>query len=189
MYRAIPRKSFFLFLFATAGLLAEVNTIVISVMAAQSRLVYLQNDGTMFLLPNNSQVLDDTLNRLAGPWVIITAALVISYLFLVAYRISAPRMPKGRGIKTVAETLRLICGSHCVQDFAQASMLEEKEKRETVLGLGKKYAFGIVRGVDSVERWAIDDVSFVRRDDTRRRWWRPRGKSRQGPRYTIIHRV
>ena len=118
----------------------------------------------------------------------ITGAMVISYLFLVAYRIIAPRMPKGRRIRTVANTLRLICGSHCVQDFAQASMLTEEEKRETVLGLGKKYAFGIVTGVDGVNRWAIDDASFVRRDDTRRSWWRRRGKSRQEPRYTTLPR-
>lgn len=189
MYRSIRRKSFFLFLFATAGLLAEINTIVISVIASQSALVYLQNDGTTFLLPNNSQGLNDTQDLLGALWFTITATLVISFLFLVVYRISAPRIPKGRGIKTVADTLRLICGSHCVQDFAQASMLEEKEKKETVLGLGKKYAFGIVRGVDGVDRWAIDDVSLVRRDETRRRWWRLGRKSRQEPRYTVIHRV
>jgi hypothetical protein len=99
---------------------------------------------------------------------LIAYAMLPIYIILVLYRACAPRLPRGREVRTVAGTLRLFCGSHCVRDFAEVSMLKESEKRKKVLGWGRTYAFGIIRGVDGVARYGIDEAYLVRRIKPRR---------------------
>lgn len=41
-------------------------------------------------------------------------------------------------------------------------MLKEKEKKKIVLGWERTYAFGIVRGVDGVRRYGIDEAYLVK---------------------------
>jgi len=42
-------------------------------------------------------------------------------------------------------------------------MAYERRKKRIVLGRGGKYAFGVVRGIDGVNRRGIDDASLVLR--------------------------
>lgn len=170
IYNWARRYDLLLVLFGLGGLIAEVVTALMSETLTSDVLVWVNTNGTTMQLPDNKLQNSNPTPSVARTVVVPMLVYVWFpiYFFLVVYRISAPRIPKGREVRTVVDVLRLFCGSHCVNDFAEVSMMKEKERNKVILGWERKYAFGVVRGVDSVARYGIDEAYLVRRIRPRR---------------------
>jgi hypothetical protein len=162
LFRFIRRRSICLSLFALTAIGTEVLTILVSPSLSPGSPLYVLPNGTSVQLYGYDDL--SPTNDIMPEW---TVAYVIAFSFfvLVGYRVFGPKVPKGYSIRTVADTLRLACGSRCAQDFGDVSMLNYRQQRKRVLGWEKKYKFGIVRGGDGLKRWGVDYVDFVLRSE------------------------
>jgi hypothetical protein len=161
MYHFARRRSACLFLFALTASLTEVMVMFIGPAYSTGRILYTSLQGTVWDMGVGHP--GDYLFQVN---IYGTAAIGVSIFVLAGYRAMSPKIPDGHGIRTVADTLRIICASQCVEDFAQVSMLGEKERNKTVLGWKEKYAFGVIRGSDNVKRWGVDFGRFILLDRT-----------------------
>jgi len=166
LYHFTRRCSICLAIFSMVAITTEVITILVPHLSMSgNRLLYVPSNGTTYILPStcNGVFLDYGLTSQFSLDFYLVLAVGIFFIVLVCYRLSAPQIPHGYSVRTVADTLRLVCGSQCVRQFAEVSMTDERRKKRIVLGWERKYAFGVVRGIDGVNRWGIDDASLVLR--------------------------
>jgi hypothetical protein len=150
-----------LFLFTLAVIATGISTIIIGAAYSSNQLPYTNSYGQTRSLGN-----EESQFPLISRFFALMGFICVIFLVLVGYRATSPKIPDGYGIRTVADTLRLMCSSRCVSDFAQVSMLAERERYKAVLGWEKKYTFGVVRGEDGVKRWGVDFVEYILPDKT-----------------------
>jgi hypothetical protein len=156
IYHFARRRSTCLFLFALTVFATEVLTMLVGPGYLTQQIMYTDAHGIVWGVGSES------------PYTILWAIqltcfgiLSLGFLVLVGYLSMLPKRTDGYGIRTVADTLQLVCSSQCVKDFAQVSMLEENGRNKTVLGWKEKYAFGVTRGEDDVKRCGIDFRRFI----------------------------
>ena len=63
--------------------------------------------------------------------------------------------------ETLAGLMVALCGSNMLEDFANLSMLGQKERDAIINGWGKEYSMGTILGADEIERQGIDEAVFV----------------------------
>lgn len=86
----------------------------------------------------------------------ILSVMIITLIVVVIRRkrlsLVIPRTPD-----TLGAVMSYLCASHMLLGFQALEGMDEKERRETIVGWGKRYRYGKMAGTDGVTRWMIDD--------------------------------
>lgn len=118
LYHFMRHGSICLAIFSMVAITTEVITILVPHLSMSgNQLLYVSSNGSTYILPStcNGVFLDFDLTSEFTVNYYLVLVIGLFFIFLVCYRLSTPRIPYGYSIRTVADTLRLICGSQCVQ--------------------------------------------------------------------------